>query len=172
MADDTPAPEDALGFRALTSIRRIVRRVASHSRHLARETGLTVPQLLVVRAIDELTDEDVTVAAVADAVHLSRSTVSVVVERLVKAGLVNRDRSVVDRRRVRLSLTEAGRQKLSDTPGPLQDRFLARLHALPAAEQETLLSALEQVVDMMDADDLDAAPMLVPGVEVPGPGGA
>ena len=161
MGDQVDA--DELGYRALRSIRRIVRRVSSHSRTMAKESGLTVPQLLCLRAIRDADAEEVTVAAISDAVHLSRSTVSVVVEKLVQADLVNRDRSTRDRRRVHLTLTSLGHERLADTPRPLQDRFLARLAALGPPEQERLLAALEQVVSMMDAADLDAAPILMPG---------
>jgi len=168
MADDERrTKQDELGHRALQSIRRIIRRVSSHSRHMSKETGLTVPQLLCMRAIRDEEVEEVTVAAVAEAVHLSRSTVSGVVDRLVRAGLVNRDRSQRDRRRVHLTLTEVGSARLAEMPTPLQDRFLGRLADMEEADQERLLSALEQVVELMDAEDIDAAPMLVPGVDVP-----
>lgn len=154
------------GFRALRSLRRIIRQVGAHSRSMARDSGLTLPQLVCMRAVRSCTDEEVTVAAVADAVSLSRSTVSVVAEKLVQGGLLNRDRSPRDRRRVHLSLTDEGERRLQEMPLPLQDRFLQRLGALPAAEREALLQALETVVEMMDAEDLDAAPMLVPGIDL------
>ena len=156
--------------RALRSIRRIIRRVAAHSRQLSQQTGLTLPQLLCLRAIHRSTEEEVTAAGVADVVQLSRPTVSGVIDRLVRAGLVHRDRSTRDRRRLNLSVTEAGRQHLAGLPTHLQDSFVRRLAALPIDDQERLLSALEQVVELMDADELDAAPMLVPGAELPTPG--
>lgn len=164
----TRSPADALGFRVLRSLRRILRQVDAHSRGLARDTGLTVPQLLCMRAILEREGhpDEVTVAAVADAVGLSRSTVSGVVDRLVRAGLVARPRSDRDRRRLDLRLTDDGRARVDAMPRPLQDRFLARLAALPDDEQARLLDALERVVNLMDADDLEAAPMLTPGVDV------
>lgn len=163
----TRIEEGERGYQVVQAIRRIIRRVSSHSRLMAQRTGLTLPQLLSLRAIDESDADEVTLASVADAVHLSRSTVSGVIERLVKAGLISRARSSVDRRRLHLSLTGSGRDKLASAPAPLQDRFLARLDALPRSEQQALLSALHRIVEMMDAEDLDAAPMLLPGEKVP-----
>ena len=133
---------------------------------MSRDSGLTVPQLLCMRAISQAEVEDCTLALVADEVHLSRSTVSAIIERLVKAGLVRRDRSTRDRRRLKLSLTAAGEQLLGTTPRPLQDRFLSRFAGLPLERQRLLLEAIEEVVEMMDAQELDAAPILMPGVEV------
>lgn len=155
-----------LGHRLLQSIRRIVRRISVHSRKMAADTGLTVPQLLVMRAIQDLSAEEVSLASVANRVQLSRSTVSAILERLVRADLVRRDRSARDRRRVNLTLTRVGDECLSSLPSPLQDRFLKRIAALSPDEQEQLLDSLERVVELMDADDLDAAPMLVPGVAI------
>ena len=40
------------------------------------------------------------------------------------------------------------------------------LAALDEVEQERVLSTLEQVVQVTDAEELDAARMLVPGVDV------
>lgn len=155
-----------LGYRVLRSIRQIIRRVSSRSRFLRQSTGLSVPALLCLRAIDEDDADEVTVARVAEATHLSRSTVSTLAERLVQSGLVTRERSERDRRRVHLQLTEEGQQRLQALPQPLEERFLERLQALPRARRETVLEVLEQVVTLMDAEDVDAAPMLVPGAEI------
>ncbi|MEZ4240082.1 MAG: MarR family transcriptional regulator [Myxococcota bacterium] len=161
---DAPATDD-LAYRVLTSIRRIIRRVTTHSHRLAHDTGLTVPQLLVLRAIDTL-GADATLSRLVVAVQLSPSTVSGVVERLVKAGLVTRTQSERDRRVWTLAPSPAGRERLATVPLPLQDAFLARLAALPDAERDAILSALEQVVELMDAGDLDASPVLVDGADV------
>jgi DNA-binding MarR family transcriptional regulator len=155
---------DALGYQVLRSIRRIVRQVSRYSRQVGRDTGLGVPQMLCLRAIEEApAHTEVTVAYVADIVHLSRSTISPMVEKLLQAGLVTRERSHVDRRRVHLGLTPAGRSKLASMPEPLEARFVARLADLPDDERSSILSALEQVVELMGAEELDAAPLLLDG---------
>lgn len=156
-----------LGFRVLRSLRRIIRQVSAHSRSLSSVSGVTVPQMLCMRAIAEVGAQDpsaeVTSRAVSQSVQLSPSTVSGVMERLVQAGLVLRERSTRDRRRVHLSLTPAGEATLAAAPNPLQERFLSRLQGLPKEEQERLLEALERVVQLMDAEELEAAPILAPG---------
>ena len=45
-------------------------------------------------------------------------------------------------------------------PKPLQENFARRFAALPRWEQYQLVSSLERVAMMMDAEDLDAAPVL------------
>lgn len=159
-------PDQDAGLRALRAIRQIIRKVSVQSRSIGAEVGLKVPALLCLRAIQDADAEEVTVAMVADAVSLSRSTTSVLIDGLVKQGLVIRERSRRDRRRVDLRLTEQGQVRLDAMPVPLQDRFVARLDALPSAHREGLLAALEEVVTLLDASELDAAPMLTPGHDV------
>lgn len=147
-----------LGYRALRSIRQIIHNVSSHSRTLSKESGLTVPQLLCLRAIEVAGPGALNVAGLAETVHISRPTVSGIIDRLVRAGLIERVRDPDDRRKVRLSLTDVGEARVQDTPMPLQDRFLRRLARLGEDEQERLLSALEQLVGMMVDDEDSGTP--------------
>jgi DNA-binding MarR family transcriptional regulator len=152
----------------LTSIRRIVRRISAHSKYLSREVGLTVPQLLCLKAVGEMAadHEEITVAMVGERVHLSAPTASRILDRLVRAGMIVRERRSKDRRKVCLSLTPEGRARFESLPTPLQEKFVERFAALSDDDQRGLLSALARITEMMDATELDAAPMLTPGMDV------
>ncbi|MCA9715216.1 MAG: winged helix-turn-helix transcriptional regulator [Myxococcales bacterium] len=152
----------------LTSIRQIVRRISEHSKFLTREVGLTVPQLMCLKAIGELEEleEEITVNMVSARVQLAPATASRILDRLVRGGLVTRERRSRDRRRVCLSLTPAGLERFQTLPTPLQERFISRLRALPDHERQQLLAALRKIVSLMDASKLDAAPILAPGLDV------
>lgn len=150
----------------LRAIRRILRKTSEHSRQLWRVAGLTVPQMLCLRAIAEAEENaDVTVGMVSHTVQLAPATVSRILDRLEDAGLVVRERRREDRRKVFLSLTDLGREQIDKLPAPLQDQFVDRVLALSLDEQQQLLGSLEKVVEMMEATDLDAAPVLEPGAE-------
>lgn len=150
----------------LRAIRRILRKTSEHSRHLSRQSGLTVPQVLCLRCIAAAAPgNEVTVVLVSQSVQLAPATVSRILDRLEDAGLVVRERRSQDRRKVCLSLTELGRKQIENLPAPLQDQFVSRLLSLPANEQHRLLAALEKVVEMMEATGMDAAPLLEPGDE-------
>jgi DNA-binding MarR family transcriptional regulator len=123
--------------------------------------------MVCLRAIDDRDGSDgITVAEVSHRVNLSPATVSRILDRLVASGLVIRERSVEDRRKVRLVLTPAGLERLETLPTPLQDTFLRELGGLPAEEQGRLRDALVKIADLMSARDLDAAPLLAPGEDV------
>jgi DNA-binding MarR family transcriptional regulator len=156
----------AVGFEILRSLRRILRRVSKHSRDLSREVDLTVPQLICLKAVAESDSEQVTVGAIGKRVSLSAATVSRIVDRLVRKGLVDRHRWDSDRRKVCLTLTPVGLARAATLPAPLDARFLDRLRQLPVAEHYSLLAALERIVTLMDAENEDAAPILVDGVDV------
>ncbi len=91
---------------------------------------------------------------------LSQATVTTIIDRLEKRGYVARTRSDSDKRVVHTLLTEAGREAVDTAPTPLQEAFSVRFEQLHHWEQSLILSALQRVAAMMDADDLDASPFL------------
>lgn len=145
----------------LRSLRRITRAIDIHSRQLAQEHRLTGPQLVCLRQIER--DGQTTPSALARQISLSQATVTGILDRLSNRGLVNRVRSDTDRRRVHVTLTEAGKQLAATAPSPLQQRFARRLEALAPEGQARIAEVLQQIVAMMEADTLKASPLLVPG---------
>ncbi|MCG6158301.1 MarR family transcriptional regulator [Rubinisphaera sp. ICM_H10] len=123
--------------------------------------------MLCLKAIADLPcATDATVARVAEMVQLSAPTVSRILDRLERDGYLLRERSTDDRRKVCLTLTEFGRKKLRNLPTPLQEQFLERLRDLDREEVQQLLTSLERIVQLMDAEDIDASPLLTPQVDV------
>jgi len=163
-------PNDDVAQQILRSIRQLIRGISIHSKQLLHDIGLTVPQLICLRAIHELDTGHggVTVNEVSQRVQLSPPTVSRIIDRLAAAGLVVRERSSTDRRKVSISLTAAGVDRVQTAPSPLQETFLRGLETLPLEERLELLAALKRVVVLMNADELDAAPLLAPGEEFKG----
>jgi DNA-binding PadR family transcriptional regulator len=99
--------------------------------------------------------------ALARAVHLSGATMTGILARLERRGLVGRVRGDADRRTVIVSITELGRRVLERAPSLLQDRFRQRLSQLATWEQLMMLANLQRIAAMMDAEQLDAAPHLI-----------
>jgi DNA-binding MarR family transcriptional regulator len=157
---DTPGqvPERDATRTVLVALRRIIRATDLHSRRISKATGLTVPQLVVLQAIREL--GEVTTGRIAGEVSLSQATVTVIIDKLEERGLLTRYRSAVDRRVVHTALTPAGRRQLDRAPALLHDSFTSRFEALPEAHRRRIERSLSQVAAMMDAEDLDVAPLL------------
>lgn len=152
----------AIEDQIVAAIRRIMRAVDLHSRKLAMEHGLTGPQLAVLKAAARL-GAAASTGALARAVHLSSPTVTGILDRLVKRGLVDRARSGYDRRSVTVTVTPAGEALLAAAPSPLQDTVRAELVRLEDWEQTMILANLQRLAAMMDADSIDASPVLESG---------
>ena len=156
-----------LAHEVLTAIRQIVRRVSEHSKQLSREVGLTVPQLICLKAIGEAgSEQPLTLARLAERVQLSPATVSRIIDRLVRAELVTRERGTNDRRLVRIRLTQNGEDRFRALPKPLQEEFLQRLNALPDTDRHDLVVALQRIAELMGAATLEVSPLLVADEDV------
>lgn len=142
----------------LISIRKVIRAIDLHSKQLNKSSGLTGPQLLIMQEIARI--KGVMASQVAKKINLSAATVTNIVDRLENKGLVERVRSTEDKRRVGLFLTDQGRNSLIDAPQPLQEHFIQKFCGLEEWEQSLLLSSMQRIATMMDATELDAAPVL------------
>ncbi|GLQ05924.1 MarR family winged helix-turn-helix transcriptional regulator [Sneathiella chinensis] len=146
---------------ALVSLRQIMRAADLNARKLAKETGLSISQLLVLQAIEQSTD--LTAGEIAKEVNLTQATISSLLDRLEQRELVHRVRGAADRRKVYVALTETGRALLSSAPEALHDRFSDRFLKLETWEQSMMVAVLQRVTGMMEASDIDAAPVLDAG---------
>ncbi|MBS0126604.1 MarR family winged helix-turn-helix transcriptional regulator [Thetidibacter halocola] len=154
---------------SLIAIRRILRATELYGRRLAREAGLTAVQLRVLQIVDE--KGHATPTEIATRMGVTQATVSALIKKLEGFGMLDRQRSETDRRQTNLIITAQGRDKVHGAPDALQQRFVQRFEALPDWEQAMLVAALERVATMLDAEDIDAAPVLSVGEIVPSQGG-
>ena len=144
--------------RALIALRRIIRATDLHSKRVRQESGLTVPQVVLLQAIRVL--GEVSGRQLAEEVSLSQATVSTILDRLEVRGYVKRYRSPHDRRVVHVKLTRLGQKTLERAPPLLHVRFIEALERLPEGQRTTILDSLERVAEMMGAESVDAAPLL------------
>jgi DNA-binding MarR family transcriptional regulator len=156
--DAKEAATGELGEAVLVAVRRLIRAVDLHSKRLLQSHGLSGPQLLMLREL--AASGGGTVGGLAERVRLSQATVTEILGRLQRRGLVDRSRSPVDRRCVQNRLTTAGRQALRQAPPLLQEAFTERLARLQPWEQNQLLASVQRLASLMDAEGLDVTPLL------------
>ena len=142
----------------LVALRRIIRSVDLQSKKTAKQSGLTPPQILILRAINDL--GEVTSGRVSEQVNLSQPTVTTILDRLELRNLIERYRSEKDRRVVHAKLTDAGTQALQAAPPLLNEKFIEAFSHLGEAEQSAIIDTLENVAEMLGGKQLDAAPLL------------
>ena len=146
----------------LIALRRVIRATDLHSKYLSKTVGLTAPQLLILQSLRE--SEDLPVGELANKVSLSQATVTSIVDRLEKKSFVRRERSQTDKRKVLVQLAELGVVALKDSPTPLQENFVRQFNDLQDWEQTMMIASLQRVAQMMDAQHIDAAPVLDIGI--------
>lgn len=142
----------------LVCLRRIIRAVDLHSKRLMQSSGLSGPQLLELRAVRSAGHP--TAGEVARKVHISHGTAMTILDRLESKGLAERCRSSEDKRKVVVSLTPDGRETVARAPVPMQEEFVHAFKRLAGWEQGQILASLERVAAMMDAQSIDASPVL------------
>lgn len=159
--DAPPIPGGNYELRILQSLRRIIRAIEIHSQHLNHAYQITGPQLGCLLAIKQ--NGAMTPTRLARTLYLSASTVVGIVDRLVEKGLLARIRSTEDRRQVQICLTEAGDHLAESAPSPLQETLSSSLKNLPTLEQVSITLALDKLVNLMEAEEISAAPILETG---------
>ncbi len=138
-----------------------MRAVDLYSQELKRTHGITTPQLLCLLALRDC--GAMNVREIAESVNLRSSTVVGILDRLDAKGLVDRSRGHVDRRTVQVTLTDRGNKVASRAPSLLQVSLTTGLNKLKPQERERVAASLEAVVAMIEAEQLEAAPVLESG---------
>jgi DNA-binding MarR family transcriptional regulator len=138
------APRDDDALRSLDALRRLVGALRSSSRVAFRDVGVTGAQLFVLHQLADRPRQSV--SELATATRTRQNSVSDVVARLVKRGLVTRDVAADDARRAVVSLTRAGQAIVRATPPTAQSSLVAAFHSLSPARRRVLAIALESWV--------------------------
>ncbi len=144
----------------LRSLRKIIRVVDIHSRKINTQFQITVPQLLCLYSVAR--NPEHTMSELAHDINLGTSTVNGIVDRLEAKELICRRRSDKDRRKVFLDLTKKGKRLIHHAPPLLQETLSKKMAKLPELEQATISLALKTIVQLLDAEDIDASANLIP----------
>lgn len=134
---------------ALGAIRRLVRVLRVGDADAERASGVSSAQLFVLQQLAE--HDASSINDLADRTLTDQSSVSVVVSRLARSGLVKRTPSPTDARRTTVSITPAGRHLIDRTPTTVQNRLIAALSALSPDSLTLLATELTQIVASMGA---------------------
>ena len=158
-------PSGRYDLRILQAIRRIIRSTEQRSREIAEINGVSVSQLLCLSHLVE-SPQAMTVKELAAAVYLTPSTVVGILNRLEGRGLALRSRKSEDRRVVTVKATDAGQRLVERAPSPLQQELAEALEALDPDEQNHLADSFDRIVEVLDIEQVDAAPILETGAVV------
>jgi DNA-binding MarR family transcriptional regulator len=126
----------------------------SFSQDVYRSYGLTGPQLWALKTLQQ--EGPLTAGQLAGALAVHQSSVSILVDRLERRGLVQRERGAADGRVVQVALTKRGAALSRRAPEPAQGRLLHGLQGMSRIEVRRLRQAVDRLVGAMEATDLNA----------------
>ena len=111
---DDGASVNGEAAEAVQNVRGLVEGLSKSARAVEVKTGVTNAQLFLLQQIHA--GRNITVNDLATRAMTTQSTVSIVLSRLERKGLVKRTRSAVDRRSVVLQVTAPGKRVLRRAP--------------------------------------------------------
>ncbi|HTJ80820.1 MAG TPA: MarR family transcriptional regulator [Polyangiaceae bacterium] len=106
----------------------------------AREVGLTGPQLTVIKLLD--TFGDLSLSSLSERIRAQNSTVTGIIDRMEREGLVTRERSTSDRRVVFIRLSDKGKEMAKAIRVEPMEIFRAVLSTLSKDDTKDLVRIL------------------------------
>ncbi|HXD24000.1 MAG TPA: MarR family winged helix-turn-helix transcriptional regulator [Gemmatimonadaceae bacterium] len=143
-----PNKASAVRVAALERVRTLISALSHSARAVERSTGVTNAQLFLLQQLagaDSLSVNDLAARA-----RTQQSTVSIVVARLVRAGLAAKRKSAADGRIAAISLTAKGRRLLAHAPAPPTSLLLHAIEALSDREARALAEGVRALVGALD----------------------
>ncbi|ORW05490.1 MarR family transcriptional regulator [Mycobacterium kubicae] len=158
MSSDGPSPEQ---IDAVLRATRAMVGIAAASIAEVDDT-VTVPQLRVLVMVD--TRGPLNLAGVAAGLGVNPSNASRICDRLIKAGLLNRQEAADDRRNITLTLSAAGRQLVDKVIEHRRTAIIRVLGDMEPEDREALKTALDRFATAAgEPMAADAATMIWPG---------
>jgi DNA-binding MarR family transcriptional regulator len=135
----------------LKEFRLIFKSMKRHFQWVEKQTGISGAQLWALAAVVGQPGIRVTELGKSMAIH--QSTTSNLVERLVNADLMRRERSAKDQRVVQLFPTAKGSRLVKKAPMPVRGVLMDGLEKLSPKELAALVTSLKTLIGKMDVKD-------------------
>ncbi len=126
---------------------------------MAAQFGLTGPQLTVIKLLEEL--GDLSLSSLSERIRAQNSTVTGIIDRMEREGLVRRERSTTDRRVVYIRLSDKGEKLAKNIQVEPMEIFRSALTSLTPADLAELLRILtklrKRVLSFVEGDEAEAS---------------
>ena len=120
------------------------------------ELGLTMTQLRVLFLLR--TEDGASAGAMAESLKVTPSTLTRIVDRLVRQGLIRRETDDGDRRLVRHYVSASGASTVEELERSGRARMNAVMDRLSAPQLERLVAALADLTAALDAQEAEDLP--------------
>ncbi len=152
----------------LIKIRKIVRSVDIESKKIQKEYGVSIPQVLCLSFLHQSTNYQSTQGEIRKFLNLNSSTVSGIINRLEKKGLLARLPKSGDKRVVNIALTSSGDKLLNSIPSLLHEQLSKKLQKLDPDKLKSVEESLNTLVTLLDIEQVDASPLITSETDLEG----
>lgn len=135
------------------SIRRLIQASELYTKELNKKYQVSTAQLSCILTLYEY--GSLPLSQIASHIMVKSSTVTGVVDRLEKKGIVERMRNSPDRRVITIQLTETGKKLAENAPPPIQQKIIDGLRQTEKAKTDQIVRSLNMLTDMLDVQDLE-----------------
>lgn len=135
---------EAFADRAMELFSQLARGMVRHENNYLAKGVITLPQVWALRHLRG--QRECSMRELAGFMKMGLSSVTGMVDRLVKQGLANRRRTEKDRRLVFVDITSKGRKVLGEILEQRRETTLNLFESLTAEERLTYLCILEKLV--------------------------
>jgi len=116
------------------------------------KTGLTHPQLVLLALLDDMGES--TMTALTEKLGTTMGAVTNLVDRLVYAGVIEREHDTEDRRVVKVRLKDEGRELVRQANSEITN-YLARFFGeVPPKDRKTFIGVYRKMGELIRADAL------------------
>lgn len=140
--------EISKGIRAIRLMKQIIGSVKHSMGKQFQELNITGPQGMLIGILMHY--GEMKISDLSEKLGLSNSTVSGIVDRLEKQSLVERTRSIEDRRVVYVHVTEEFKKNAKAHFQGLESKFETMMSKATSEELDTILKGLETLKEVID----------------------
>lgn len=143
--------QSPLAMEVLQQFRVIFGSMRQYFRLVEDRCGMPASQLWALQEVRQRPGTGV--GELARLLGIHQSTCSLIVDKLVTAGLLAKEQQGADLRRVGLTLTGQGEAALGNLPGPAEGVLPVALSSLPTVALKTLNINLDELIQALLAKD-------------------
>jgi len=144
----------------MISVRKIVRAINLESKRIEKNLGISIPQLLTLKHLNEQSDYKSTMRHLKDFLSLNASTVTGIVARLEAKGYIARLPDPNDKRSTPIVLTSKGNELIKKSNESLHERISRNLDRISDEEYLIIVQSFETITNFLNIEDVDAAPII------------
>jgi DNA-binding MarR family transcriptional regulator len=144
----------------MISVRKIVRAINLESKRIEKNLGISIPQLLTLKHLNDQPDYKSTMRRLRDFLSLNASTVTGIVARLESKGYIARLPDPNDKRSTPIVLTSKGNDLIKKSNESLHERISKNLERISDKEYLTIVQSFETITNFLNIEDVDASPII------------